>query len=68
MDLFVSTHTSETPIFLRLLVLFLQETERNVPTQRPISKVRERIYVYLCLSDYTYCNVVLICEWPKPMN
>ena len=52
MDLFLSTHTSEKPTFLRLLVLFLQETEKNVPTQRPISKARERIYVYLSFRLY----------------
>ena len=51
MDLF-STHTSENPIFLRLLVLFMQETERNVPTQRPISKVRENICLYLSFRLY----------------
>ena len=32
---FFYTHTSENPIFLRLLVLFLQETERNVPINEP---------------------------------
>ena len=30
-----STHTSENPIFLRLLILFLQERERNVPIHEP---------------------------------
>ena len=54
---FFSTHTSENPIFLRLLVLFLQATERNVPPdhtiqmcERHLTYTEEKIY-FMCTSE-----------------